>query len=108
MSASATPRSTVAEVIRSSYFSGSSDPNESRRADRIGQDVPMNFSGRVAIVTGGASGMGAATARRLAAAGADVSIVDRNAALADKVAAEIGGTTFAGDVADSAFCDRVV
>jgi meso-butanediol dehydrogenase / (S,S)-butanediol dehydrogenase / diacetyl reductase len=68
----------------------------------------MNFAGRVAIVTGGASGMGAATARRLAAGGAHVLIVDRNSDLAVTVAAEIGGTAVIGDVADSTFCDGVV
>ncbi len=70
--------------------------------------VFMDFAERVAIVTGGASGMGAATARRLAARGAHVVIVDRNADLARSVAAEIRGTRAVGDVADSSFCDRVV
>jgi meso-butanediol dehydrogenase / (S,S)-butanediol dehydrogenase / diacetyl reductase len=70
--------------------------------------VLMDFSQRVGIVTGGASGMGAATARRLAAGGADVVIVDRNAELAAAVAAEIGGVSIAGDVADSSFCDHAV
>jgi NAD(P)-dependent dehydrogenase (short-subunit alcohol dehydrogenase family) len=68
----------------------------------------MTFTERVAIVTGGASGMGAATARRLAAGGAQVMVVDRNADLAPKVAAEIDGTSMVGDVADSAFCDGAV
>src|ERR1043165_2912919 len=70
--------------------------------------TPMDFAERVAIVTGGASGMGGATARRLAAGGAAVVIVDRNAALAAAVADEIGGIAEAGDVTDSAFCDSVV
>jgi NAD(P)-dependent dehydrogenase (short-subunit alcohol dehydrogenase family) len=68
----------------------------------------MDFADRVAIVTGGASGMGAATVRRLATAGAHVVIVDRNSDLAWEVAAQIGGTAMAGDVADSSFCDGTV
>jgi NAD(P)-dependent dehydrogenase (short-subunit alcohol dehydrogenase family) len=69
----------------------------------------MNFSNRVAVVTGGASGMGAATARRLATAGAAVLIVDRNAELARTAAIAIGaGEPMVGDVGDSAFCDASV
>ena len=47
------------------------------------------FSGQVAIVTGGASGMGRAQARRLAAEGASVAIVDFNAEAGDAAAADI-------------------
>ncbi|MEP7112762.1 MAG: SDR family oxidoreductase [Ilumatobacteraceae bacterium] len=68
----------------------------------------MDFAGRVAVVTGGASGMGAATARRLAGGGAHVLIVDRNAVLAAAVATEVGGTAVVGDIADSGFCTGVV
>jgi meso-butanediol dehydrogenase/(S,S)-butanediol dehydrogenase/diacetyl reductase len=68
----------------------------------------MEFNDRVAIVTGGASGMGAATVRRLAAGGANVMIVDRNGDLARAVATEVGGTAIVGDVADSSFCDGAV
>jgi NAD(P)-dependent dehydrogenase (short-subunit alcohol dehydrogenase family) len=68
----------------------------------------MEFNDRVAIVTGGASGMGAATVRRLAAGGARVMIVDRNGDLAQTVATEVGGTAVVGDVADSSFCDGAI
>jgi meso-butanediol dehydrogenase/(S,S)-butanediol dehydrogenase/diacetyl reductase len=68
----------------------------------------MDFSDKIAIVTGGASGMGAATARELAAAGAQVVIVDRNAAWATAVATEIGAESIIGDVSDPDFCQRVV
>jgi NAD(P)-dependent dehydrogenase (short-subunit alcohol dehydrogenase family) len=68
----------------------------------------MNFSGQVAIVTGGASGMGAATAMLLAEAGARVWIVDRDAGLAQGVASSIGAQALIGDVSNSAFCERVV
>ncbi|MCC6603623.1 MAG: SDR family oxidoreductase [Anaerolineae bacterium] len=68
----------------------------------------MDFTDKIAIVTGGASGMGAATARELAAAGAQVVIVDRNAAWATAVATEIGAESIIGDVSDPDFCQRVV
>src|SRR4051795_8460238 len=66
--------------------------------------MPRRFDGKVAIVTGGGSGIGAATARRLAAEGAQVGVGDINGELAEKVAADIGdaaiGIEFdAGDVA---------
>lgn len=51
----------------------------------------MEIKGLSAIVTGGASGLGEATARRLAKAGARVTIFDMNAERGQKVAADIGG-----------------
>jgi NAD(P)-dependent dehydrogenase (short-subunit alcohol dehydrogenase family) len=69
----------------------------------------MNFADQAVVITGGASGMGAATARLFAAAGAHVLIVDRNAALAEEVANALGlGAPLIGDVADSAFCEQAV
>lgn len=59
------------------------------------------LEGRRAIVTGGASGIGAATARRFAAEGARVAVFDIDAAGADAVAAEIGGLGFGVNVAKS-------
>ncbi len=60
----------------------------------------MEIAGLAAVVTGGASGLGEATARRLAAAGAKVTIFDRNGARAAEVAQEIGGRAAEVDVAD--------
>ena len=51
----------------------------------------MNIQGQAAIVTGGASGLGAQTARELAKRGAKVAVFDRNAEAAKAVAAEIAG-----------------
>ena len=51
----------------------------------------MNINGIAAVVTGGASGLGEATARALAAKGAKVAIFDRDAERGEKVASEIGG-----------------
>jgi NAD(P)-dependent dehydrogenase (short-subunit alcohol dehydrogenase family) len=58
----------------------------------------MNIQGHAALVTGGASGLGEATARALAAAGARVAVLDVNFALAEKVAAEIGGIACECDI----------
>ena len=61
----------------------------------------MAFQGRVAVVTGGASGMGREAALQLASAGAKVAIVDLNDEALAKVAAEHDGiTTFSCDVCD--------
>ena len=51
----------------------------------------MDINGISAVVTGAASGLGEATARALAAAGAKVAVFDRDADKGEKVAAEIGG-----------------
>lgn len=58
----------------------------------------MEIKNSAAIVTGGASGMGAATARMLAAAGAKVTLLDINREPLEKMAAEIGGLALACDV----------
>ena len=61
----------------------------------------MDIVGSAALVTGGASGLGLATARRLAAAGAHVTIVDLPASAGADVAAELGGSFAAADVTDA-------
>jgi NAD(P)-dependent dehydrogenase (short-subunit alcohol dehydrogenase family) len=59
-----------------------------------------SLDGHQAIVTGGGAGIGAATARLLASLGARVAVLDRSAAGATAVAAEVGGHAFTVDVAD--------
>lgn len=68
----------------------------------------MEIKGHSAIVTGGASGLGAATARALAAAGAKVAIFDVNAKAAADVAADIYGIAVSCDVADSAGAEAAI
>jgi len=60
----------------------------------------MDIEGQVALVTGGASGLGEATARLLAQAGADVGILDYDGDGAAKVAADIGGYAQQCDISD--------
>jgi len=64
----------------------------------------VEVTGAAAIVTGGASGLGAATVRQLAAAGVEVTILDRNAETGEALAKELGGATkfVAADVTDAA------
>jgi len=61
-----------------------------------------DLSGRRAVVTGGASGIGEACARAFAAAGARVVIADLNGEVAERVAAELGGEAWQVDLADTA------
>lgn len=67
----------------------------------------MQLNGQVAIVTGGASGLGEATAKAFAAKGAHVVIADRDAAKAANVAAEIGGRAIQVDVSDAASAEAL-
>jgi NAD(P)-dependent dehydrogenase (short-subunit alcohol dehydrogenase family) len=62
----------------------------------------MEIAGTVALVTGGGSGLGAATARALTAKGARVAVLDLNAEAGAALAAEIGGVFAHCDVADAA------
>ncbi len=58
------------------------------------------LDGQRAFVTGGASGIGAATCRRMAGEGARVAVVDVDRERAHQVAGEIGGIAYAVDVTD--------
>ncbi|MFC3898547.1 SDR family oxidoreductase [Lentzea rhizosphaerae] len=60
----------------------------------------VDLTGRVALVTGGAGGIGTAVVRRLAKLGAQVAVLDLNAAGAQRIASAAGGIAIAGDVTD--------
>ena len=68
----------------------------------------MNVKGQAAIVTGGASGLGGATASALAAAGARVAIFDLQDELGEQKAREIGGLFVKTNVADAASVEASV
>ena len=67
----------------------------------------LDLSGRRAVVTGGGSGIGAACAARLAAAGAHVVVLDLSAEAAERVAAQVGGEAVVADLGDPAALDRL-
>jgi NAD(P)-dependent dehydrogenase (short-subunit alcohol dehydrogenase family) len=68
----------------------------------------MDIRGHAALVTGGGSGLGAATARMLAEAGAKVAILDVNAKAAAEVAIDINGISLHCDVADGASTEAAI
>jgi NAD(P)-dependent dehydrogenase (short-subunit alcohol dehydrogenase family) len=68
---------------------------------QLGKDI-------VAVVTGGASGLGGATAKALAAKGAKVAIFDLNEKLGEALAAEIGGKFYKCDVSNEASIDAAL
>lgn len=61
----------------------------------------MNVQGQAALVTGGGSGLGEATARELARMGAKVAVLDVNKAGAERVAADIGGIAIECDITNT-------
>lgn len=73
-----------------------------QETERTTTSALQPLSGRRALVTGGASGIGLAAARTLAARGAHVVVADKDAAGARTVAAEVGGTAWAVDLLDPA------
>jgi NAD(P)-dependent dehydrogenase (short-subunit alcohol dehydrogenase family) len=75
-------------------------PWQSKLERQNGREDTMHIKGIAAIVTGGASGLGGATAERLAVAGAKVTIFDLNAELGEAHAKAIGGQFIKVDVTD--------
>jgi rhamnose utilization protein RhaD (predicted bifunctional aldolase and dehydrogenase)/NAD(P)-dependent dehydrogenase (short-subunit alcohol dehydrogenase family) len=68
---------------------------------KLGKSAEKPLQRQIAAVTGGGSGIGAATAKTFAAAGAVVVVLDRDEAAAQKVASQIGGLGLACDVTDA-------
>jgi 2-hydroxycyclohexanecarboxyl-CoA dehydrogenase len=77
-------------------------PGPAGRARIAVRSRPLRLAGRTALVTGGASGIGAATSRRLAADGARVAVTDLDRDGAQSVAGEIGATAYELDVRSEA------
>jgi NAD(P)-dependent dehydrogenase (short-subunit alcohol dehydrogenase family) len=68
----------------------------------------MKIEGQAALVTGGASGLGEATARELARLGAKVAVFDVNLERAEQVAADIGGIACRCDITDTASLEAAI
>ncbi|MGW4214521.1 SDR family oxidoreductase [Lentzea sp. NPDC004789] len=68
----------------------------------------VDLTGQVALVTGGAGGIGVAVSRRLAKLGARVAVLDLDAAGAQRIASATGGIAIVGDVTDPATMPAVV
>jgi 3-hydroxybutyrate dehydrogenase len=77
------------------------DPVQDRHTIEMGSAMENTLNGRKALVTGGASGIGAACVRELAARGAKVVVADVHAARAAELADEVGGTSWAVDLLDT-------
>jgi NAD(P)-dependent dehydrogenase (short-subunit alcohol dehydrogenase family) len=83
---------------------------KSHHAEHVDMSISpkKRFAGKVALVTGAASGIGAQTARSLAAAGAHVVVADRDDPGAREVAREIGGAAMVLDVTDAAAVEQAI
>lgn len=67
-----------------------------------------DLNNKIALITGGASGMGAASARKLKASGAQVALVDLDSERGLQMASSLDGHFIQGDISDSAFCQEAV
>jgi NAD(P)-dependent dehydrogenase (short-subunit alcohol dehydrogenase family) len=67
---------------------------------KLGRDATMQLKDVAVLITGGGSGLGAATARAMAAKGAKIAVLDQSRENAEKVAAEVKGIAVPADVTD--------
>jgi len=72
---------------------------------KLGKAAEKPLARKIVVVTGGGSGIGAATARAFAAKGAEVAVLDRDGIAATSVAEQIGGLPVSCDVTDSSSVD---
>jgi NAD(P)-dependent dehydrogenase (short-subunit alcohol dehydrogenase family) len=70
--------------------------------------MTLHMAGKVALITGGGTGIGAAVARRFAAAGARVAVLGRRIDVLDGISREIGGLAIQGNVGDFESCRHAV
>src|SRR3954463_3618415 len=99
-SATSRPRVAIPHRGLSGCVRSTRGPGRIPRPNLVAMAVNESLVGRRAFITGGASGIGRACAVRLAEAGADVVVVDRDADAAKAAAAEVGGTAVAVDLSD--------
>src|SRR3954469_3437058 len=90
----------------SNFFEGERSMGESSVAPGT-STVRLDLTGRSALVTGAASGIGRACAERLSRAGATVTVLDLNGDAAKEVAGEIGGNVLRADLSDYTVLDEL-
>jgi NAD(P)-dependent dehydrogenase (short-subunit alcohol dehydrogenase family) len=93
--------------VRQCHFSRRRRPSDQNVSTTEGK-IGMKLQGFAAVVTGGASGLGEATARAFAEAGVRVALFDLNAAAGEAVAHEIGGLFCHADVTDDGSVDAAL